>query len=365
VAPAGGCPVWTINKYAVPGAGPGRTCPHLRIPCDKPRVQSYSVVRYGPPGNCTATTVTSTALGNPITVNGVTEYRNTVAVTGLSAGTSYCYRVFTDGPSTVDLLGSNASPQFTTLDAAGSATPFTFDVVGDWGDTTNSGVDDGTLNVNQAGVDAQIAGSGARFILSTGDIGYQGGTQTNYGDLNQTGVDVGAIFGPSYWAVPGQSIPLHGVTGNHGLNSTFLSVWPQNATAAASGGVYSMVSYPSIDGVSAASYPTAYYAFSSGGVRFYVLDASWGNNNVGTATGGSCATVMAAGGWHRFVLHAIVNGTASSVDVSLDGSAVPGLTLTGQDLGTARVARLQIGETTAGRTYDIVLDDVAVAQHAL
>jgi chitodextrinase len=252
--------------------------------------QNHGVVRYGPPGSCTANTVTSLPLGNPITVNGVTEYRNSVAVSGLAAGTTYCYRVYTDDTPAVDLLGANASPQFTTLEAVGSSTPFTFDVVGDWGDTTNSGVNDGTLNVNQAGVDAQIAASGARFVLSTGDIGYPGGTQTNYGDLNQAGVNVSAVFGPSYWAVPGQSIPLHGVTGNHGLNATFLSVWPQSASAAAAGGVYAMASYPSVDGVTAASYPTAYYAFSTGGARFYVLDASWGDSNVGTATGGACGS---------------------------------------------------------------------------
>jgi chitodextrinase len=252
--------------------------------------QNRGVVRYGAAGNCTASTITSSTLGSPITINGVTEYRNSVAVTGLSGGASYCYRIYTDAAASIDLLGSNASPQFRTLEAAGSTTPFTFDVFGDWGDTTNSGVNDGTLNVDQAGVDAQIAASGARFIVSTGDVGYSGGTQTNYGDLNQTGVNISAVFGPSYWAVPGQSIPLYGVSGNHGLNSTFLSVWPQSATAAASGGTYSMVSYPSVDGVAAASYPTAYYAFSTGGVRFYVLDAAWADSNVGTATGGACGS---------------------------------------------------------------------------
>ena len=219
--------------------------------------QSHGVVRYGTPGACTAHTVTSTPLGNPVTVNGVTEYQNSVAVTGLVAGTAYCYRVYT-GDTSVDLLGSLASPQFTTLESPASTAPFSFAVLGDWGDTTNSGVNDGTLNANQAGVDAQIAASGARFALSTGDVGYAGGTQTNYGDLNQTGVSISGVFGPSYWAVPGQSVPLHGVSGNHGQNSTFLNIWPQAASAAASGGVYSMVAYPTVDGVNPASYPTAY-----------------------------------------------------------------------------------------------------------
>ncbi|OLB75398.1 MAG: hypothetical protein AUI14_21110 [Actinobacteria bacterium 13_2_20CM_2_71_6] len=252
--------------------------------------QSRGLVRYGPVGNCTANSVSSVPMGSPITVNGVREYQNTLAVTGLSAGTTYCYRVYTGDASQTDLLGANASPRFTTLEAPGSSAPFTFGVFGDWGDTTNSGIDDGTLNVNQAGVDAQVAASGARFMLSTGDVGYQGGTQTNYGDLNQSGIDISGVFGPSFWAVPGQGIPLHGVSGNHGFNSTFLSVWPQSASTAASGGVYAMTSYPSIDGSNPGSFPTSYYAFSTGGVRFYVLEASWGNSNVGNADGGPCGS---------------------------------------------------------------------------
>jgi hypothetical protein len=83
-------------------------------------------------------------------------------------------------------------------------------------------------------------------------------------------------------------------------------------------------------------------------------------NNAGGVTTNS-AMVIAPGAWHLFTLHAIVNGTSSSVDVSVDGVTVPGLTLTGQDFGTSPIARLQLGETTTGRTYDIVLDDVTVA----
>jgi hypothetical protein len=229
--------------------------------------------------------VTSATLGTPITVNGVTEYLNSVQVTGLSANTAYCYRI-ADG--SVDLLGSGASPPFTTLQAANGTQPLTFDVFGDWGDTTNSGDNTtGAVNANQAGVDAQLAASGAQFAFSTGDIAYKGGTQTQYGDLNQSGPDISGVFGPSYWAVPGQSLPLFPVSGNHGKNATFLQEWPQPVTSG--NGVYTMVSYGSIDGNTPGNYPTVYYAFSTGGVRFYVLDASW-DNNVGTATGGSSCT---------------------------------------------------------------------------
>jgi hypothetical protein len=250
--------------------------------------QSRGTVQYGAPGNCTANSVVSAKLGSPITVNGVTEYQNSVTIIGLSANTGYCYRILTGGSSPVDLLGTNPSPAFTTLMTAGDDEPFAFGVMGDWGDTTDSGVNDGSLNANQAGVDAQIASSGVRFLLSAGDVAYQGGSATNYGDLYQTGADISAVFGPAYWAVPGMSVPVYNALGNHGLNATDLFYWPEANIAA--GGVYGMVSYPSIDGSNAVNYPTNYYAFTTSGVRFYVLDASWGNSNIGTADGGTCGS---------------------------------------------------------------------------
>ena len=257
--------------------------------------QYTGVVQYGPPGNCTANSAIAATAGAPITIGSVKEYQNSVAVSGLSAATTYCYRVTNTGSAPVDLLGSNPSPQFTTLEPAGGTAPVTFDVLGDWGDTTNSGDNTtGAINQNQAGVDAQIAVSGAQFVVSTGDVAYPGGTQTEYGDLNQTGVNVSAVFGPSYWAIPGESIPYFAISGNHGLNSTFITDWPESANAAASGGEYGMYPYPSIDGANAASYPTSYYAFSTGGARFYMLDAAWGDTNTGSATGGACGSHCAA-----------------------------------------------------------------------
>ncbi|HUE60342.1 MAG TPA: metallophosphoesterase family protein, partial [Acidimicrobiales bacterium] len=169
--------------------------------------QATGVVEYGPPGNCTANLATATRMGNPITIGTTTEYQNSIAVTGLSPSTTYCYRLTNTGTNPVDLLGSNSSPQFSTMQPPGGTQPFTFDVLGDWGDTTNGGTNNGSLNVNQAGVDSQIASSGAQFAVSVGDVAYPGGTQTEYGDLNQTGANVSAIFGPSFWATPGQTIP--------------------------------------------------------------------------------------------------------------------------------------------------------------
>ena len=256
--------------------------------------QNTGVVQYGPPGNCEASSAIAASSGSPITIGSVTEYRNSVTVSGLSPATTYCYRITNTGAAPVDLLGTNPSPQFATLQPANGTAPLTFDVLGDWGDTTNSGSNTGAVNQNQAGVDAQLAASSAQFVVSTGDIAYPGGTQTTYGDLNQTGVNVSAVFGPSYWAIPGESLPFFAISGNHGLNSTFIGNWPESAVTAASGGVYSMTSYPSIDGANAASYPTSYYAFSAGAARFYMLDAAWGDTNTGTATGGTCGSACAA-----------------------------------------------------------------------
>jgi hypothetical protein len=49
----------------------------------------------------------------------------------------------------------------------------------------------------------------------------------------------------------------------------------------------------------------------------------------------------------------------------MDGIAVSGLSLTDQDLGISPIARLQLGDTSTGRTYDVVLDDVTVSQSRL
>ncbi|MGW3118726.1 fibronectin type III domain-containing protein [Streptomyces sp. NPDC001107] len=250
--------------------------------------QSRGSVRYGPLGNCAADTATSSTLGSPITVGSTREYANSVTVTGLTASTTYCYRVHT--ASGTDLLGTLPTPSFTTPDSAGSTTSFTFDVLGDTGETTNSGVDDGSLNVNQANVMSQIAASGARFVVQTGDNTHPGTSQTQYGDLNQTGVDISSWFGPSYWTQPGMRIPLIGTVGNHSMTNTYLQVWKQSALAAASGGVWALVDYPSYLGSSPITYPTTYYAFTTGGVRFYLLDTAWGNSNTGAATGGSCGS---------------------------------------------------------------------------
>lgn len=241
-------------------------------------------VRLGRPSgarSCTLTRSSAAHSGNtmnaPIRIAGATDYVVSTTISGLRAGRTYCYRVYTGGASSVNLLGSHAAPRFTTL-ARGSS--MTFDVFGDWGDNSISG------GTNQRRLDALIARSGAQFAVSTGDIGYSYGTQNNYGNLTATGFRVSQVFGPSYWKAPGSSIPLFSTAGNHGRSATFFQNWPQPATVAASGGKYRMETYSGQDRTTAVKAPSDWYAFTAGNARFYVLDADWSDNNVGTAGGG-------------------------------------------------------------------------------
>ena len=227
------------------------------------------------------------------------DYQSSVPVTGLSPGSTYCYEVFGSDATAVDLLpASQPYGTFTTLDppSPGSATSLTFDVVGDFGETSDRGTNSPTsVNTSQAAIDSLIGSSGARFAIGVGDIAYNDGGNYNYGDLEQTGSSVGTpnlteisdIFGPNYWPLTG-GIPMFAVDGNHGQNSNTLTTWPETATAANAGGMYAMEQYSSVDGTSAASYPSNWYAFTSGNVRFYILSGSWTDGNVGTAAGSAC-----------------------------------------------------------------------------
>jgi hypothetical protein len=232
-------------------------------------------VTYGKSGveSCTAHTVSGTK--TTITVGSTAEYQWQASLNSLSRNTAYCYRIQGGG---TDLLGTDASPVFRTQLAAGSTATFSFAVIGDWGDQETT-----SLNTDQANVLARIASSGARFAVTTGDVAYPGGSQTNYGDLVQTGANVSTVFGPSYWAVPGDTVPFFNVFGNHGFNSTALINWPEGNAASSSSGSYAMQTYCCTNGTKSASYPSAWYAFQTGKARFYILDAAWANSNVGTA----------------------------------------------------------------------------------
>jgi Calcineurin-like phosphoesterase/Purple acid Phosphatase, N-terminal domain len=244
------------------------------------RSRSTGRVKYGEVGAESCKTHTVTASRNSITVNGVGQYQWRAQLPGLRPDGRYCYRVELGAVTPViDLLGADASPTFSAQLAVGSAQPFSFAVLGDWGAAgeVHAGADN-----RQADLMTQLAGSGVRFAVGTGDTAYPHGTQTNYGDLRQTGANVSGVFAPEHWKKVGASIPFFNATGNHGLSSTFLSIWPQPTAVSSSSGRYAMETYCCVNGTNSASYPSAWYAFNAGNARFYVLDAAW-SGNLGTA----------------------------------------------------------------------------------
>ncbi len=236
-----------------------------------------AVVKWGQAGVESCDAHTTAATKTFIKVNGIGEYQWKAQLSPLQPDTTYCYRPYL-GISQIDLLGSDPTPQFATQIPAGSTQPFSFAVIGDWGKTYSTG------NPDQANLMQQIAASGARFIVGTGDTGYPAGSQTSYGDLQQTGQDISAVFGPQYWTVVGKSMPMFNGIGNHAPTNTVLINWPSDTVTAASGGRYQMDSYCCIDGITTKSYASTWYAFDEGNARFYLLDASWDGANVGTGS---------------------------------------------------------------------------------
>jgi hypothetical protein len=235
---------------------------------------SAGSVRYGKVGDgCSSHQVSASR--TTIQVGSATEYQWEANLTNLMTNTRFCYRVY--GGST-DLLGSDPSPVFRSRLPARANVPLRFAVFGDWGET-----DDGT-NPDQARLMQQIADSSARFAVTTGDTAYESGSQTNYGDLVQTGDDVSSIFGDRFWTVAGDEIPLFNAQGNHGMNSTPLVNWPEDVAVATSHGRYAMEQYCCPNGSDPVTYPSAWYAFNAGAARFYVLEAAWGNSNVGSGS---------------------------------------------------------------------------------
>ena len=80
------------------------------------------------------------------------------------------------------------------------------------------------------------------------------------------------------------------------------------------------------------------------------------NDVAGAAT--TSSTSVSRNAWHTAQLHIHVTGTTSStIETWLDG--VPVTSLTGQNLGTNPIGRVELGETTTGRTFDVAFDEVA------
>ena len=62
-------------------------------------------------------------------------------------------------------------------------------------------------------------------------------------------------------------------------------------------------------------------------------------------------------GWHALEFRAVINGTGERNRNIVDGVKVAELSIT-TNLGTVPVGRVQIGDPTTARTYNVVFDDV-------
>lgn len=78
------------------------------------------------------------------------------------------------------------------------------------------------------------------------------------------------------------------------------------------------------------------------------------NDVTGTTT---TSAIMVSSGWHSVELYANPSGTSGQISVWLDGTPVSDLTGT-QSLGTTPIGYLQLGDTSSGKTFDVVFDDV-------
>jgi plastocyanin len=85
-----------------------------------------------------------------------------------------------------------------------------------------------------------------------------------------------------------------------------------------------------------------------------------GYRNDKTGVQVASTTQVSTGSWHDLQAHLLVNGTSSEIEVWLDGVRVPDLART-ESLGTAAIARVQLGDDATGKTYDVAYDQVSVA----
>lgn len=87
-----------------------------------------------------------------------------------------------------------------------------------------------------------------------------------------------------------------------------------------------------------------------------------GYRNDAGARSTTSTTTVTAGVWHELQAHLLidtVSNTAGQVEVWYDGARVDALSKI-EPLGTTPIGRVQVGENSAGRTYDVVFDDVTV-----
>jgi fibronectin type 3 domain-containing protein len=84
-----------------------------------------------------------------------------------------------------------------------------------------------------------------------------------------------------------------------------------------------------------------------------------GLRNDVTALATTSTTVAAPNIWHTAEVHLHVNGSSSQSEVWLDGTIVPELSQSGINLGTNPIGRLELGDPSLSKTFDVTFDEVA------
>ena len=215
-------------------------------------------LHWGPAPSCKGHT--SQATRREIDVRNADEWQWRVDLSHLAPDRHYCYRPFLGD---TDLLGDADSLALQTAPVPGDATKFSFAVIGDWGQRSSA----------ESSVLRQIGRGPARFVVTVGDNAYPSGDEDSYGDLHG-----GAVFGPDQLPLIGPR-PVFAAQGNHGFlqNLPYLRNFPSDTVARASGGRYRQDEYCCTSAMGAAKedFASAWYAFTWGNARFYVLDSAW------------------------------------------------------------------------------------------
>ena len=78
---------------------------------------------------------------------------------------------------------------------------------------------------------------------------------------------------------------MYNSLGNHGRHSHVPEYLAEaDGTVVLSSGSYQMDTYCCVNGTNSRELPRPWYAFNVGRARFYMLDATWPNGNLGTGT---------------------------------------------------------------------------------
>ena len=80
------------------------------------------------------------------------------------------------------------------------------------------------------------------------------------------------------------------------------------------------------------------------------------NDIAGVST--TSSTSVGIGAWHEVQVRLAIGGTSSQTETWFNGVRIAALSKT-ENFGTTPIGRLQIGENSTGRTYDVAFDEVA------